>query len=533
MKARLRGSRSVDIDGRLRALGEAVSLAQGRLDAAVVERAAAVGDRAGVRLGHGTELTVVALAGATGSGKSSLFNALAGARLAAAGVRRPTTARPQACVWGEGAADDLLDWLGIAERHRLAGGDSRLDGMVLLDLPDHDSTEIAHRIEVDRLVELVDLLVWVVDPQKYADAALHNRYLRPLRSHSAVMLVALNRIDELGPPDRADCLIDLKRVLAEDGLDRVPVRAISCRTGEGLEDLKSVLRERVLARRAAVDRLTADVAAAAEALRSFCGDGRALKNDSGLKAVVDSLAEAAGVGLVADSVERSHRRESALRVGWPFTRWLKRARPDPLRRLHLTSDPEARTSLPPPTPVQRARLETSVRGLAEDRAGRLPDPWLEVARRRAAESLPELPRTLDRVVATTETKSRPPRWWALGGALQYLLALTVIAGVLWLTALFGIAWLRLPEPPTPEWEGFSYPTMMVVGGTLVGIALAFGARIAARVGGRRRAAQVRRRLRVRLTEVAESDIVTPLNEELEAYRAFCDAVGRATGPPGR
>ena len=35
-----------------------------------------------------------------------------------------------------------------------------------------------HRLEVDRLVELVDLLVWVLDPQKYADAALHDRYLR-------------------------------------------------------------------------------------------------------------------------------------------------------------------------------------------------------------------------------------------------------------------------------------------------------------------------------------------------------------------
>ncbi len=529
MKARLRGSKSVDLDSRLRALSEAVTLGRGRLDAAEVERAAAVGARAGGRLGHGTELTVAALAGATGSGKSSLFNALAGVRLAQAGVRRPTTARPQACVWGEGAADDLLDWLGIAERHRLTGGDSRLDGLVLLDLPDHDSTEVSHRIEVDRLVELVDLLVWVVDPQKYADAVLHNRYLRPLRGHAGVMLVALNRVDELGASDRADCLIDLKRVLGEDGLSRVPVKAISCRTGEGVEDLTSLLRERVAARRAAVDRLAADVTAAAEGLGSFCNGGRAQKGDSGLEAVVDSLAEAAGVGLVADSVDRSHRRESALRVGWPFTRWLKRARPDPLRRLHLTSDREARTSLPPPTPVQRARLEISVRRLAEDRAGRLPGPWPEVARRRAAESLPELPHTLDRVVANAETRTQPPRWWALGGALQYLLALTAMAGALWLTALFGVAWLRLPEPPTPEWEGFSYPTLMLIGGALVGIVLASIARFAARVGGRRRAARVRRRLRDRLCEVAESDIVAPLNEELDAYRGFCDAVRRAQG----
>ncbi|HEU4487656.1 MAG TPA: YfjP family GTPase, partial [Actinomycetota bacterium] len=193
MRARTRRSDELGIDSRLEALSEAVELGRGRLDPALIEQAAGVRARAGARLGHGTDLTVVALAGATGSGKSSLFNALAGFELAAVGVRRPTTGRPQACVWGQAAADELLDWLGIAERHHLSGGEEGLDGMVLLDLPDHDSTEASHRIEVDRLVELVDLLVWVVDPQKYADAALHERYLRPLRGHSSVMVVGLNR----------------------------------------------------------------------------------------------------------------------------------------------------------------------------------------------------------------------------------------------------------------------------------------------------------------------------------------------------
>jgi hypothetical protein len=32
-------------------------------------------------------------------------------------------------------------------------------------------------------VRLADMFVWVLDPQKYADAAIHNRYLAPLASH--------------------------------------------------------------------------------------------------------------------------------------------------------------------------------------------------------------------------------------------------------------------------------------------------------------------------------------------------------------
>ena len=52
---------------------------------------------------------------------------------------------------------------------------------------------------MNRLVGLVDLLVWVLDPQKYADAAVHERYLRPLARHGDVTVVVLNQIDRLPP----------------------------------------------------------------------------------------------------------------------------------------------------------------------------------------------------------------------------------------------------------------------------------------------------------------------------------------------
>ena len=68
---------------------------------------------------------------------------------------------------------------------------------MLLDLPDHDSTEVSHHLEVERLVGLTDLMVWVLDPQKYADAAVHQRFLAPLATHREVMLVVLNHIDEV------------------------------------------------------------------------------------------------------------------------------------------------------------------------------------------------------------------------------------------------------------------------------------------------------------------------------------------------
>ena len=65
---------------------------------AEAERVVAQVDR---RLALSGDATVVALAGATGSGKSSLFNVLSGTELATVGVRRPTTATPLAARWGD------------------------------------------------------------------------------------------------------------------------------------------------------------------------------------------------------------------------------------------------------------------------------------------------------------------------------------------------------------------------------------------------------------------------------------------------
>src|SRR3546814_19330728 len=81
--------------------------------------------------------------------------------------------------------------------------DNRLNGTVLLDLPDHDSTEVSHHLEVDRLVKLADLLVWVLDPQKYADAAIHDRSLKQLTTPQGVMVVVLNHIATVPAARRA------------------------------------------------------------------------------------------------------------------------------------------------------------------------------------------------------------------------------------------------------------------------------------------------------------------------------------------
>src|SRR3954452_3255484 len=105
---------------RLAGLGQAVEVADGRLELPEVGAARALLAKAGARAALG-DATVVALAGATGSGKSTLFNALSGSEVSTPGVRRPTTGVTHASVWGADGADRLLDWLEVPRRHRVEG----------------------------------------------------------------------------------------------------------------------------------------------------------------------------------------------------------------------------------------------------------------------------------------------------------------------------------------------------------------------------------------------------------------------------
>lgn len=266
-----------DLDARLAHLGAAVSALQPRTPSAVLDEAATALHRGSARLRLSADHTVVALAGATGSGKSSTFNALTGLDVAAVGVRRPTTSWAMACLWGSDGAADLLEWLGIPARHQvvrdslLDRGSDQLQGMVLLDLPDHDSTEVAHRLEVDRLVHLADVIVWVMDPQKYADAAIHDRLLRPNVQHAGVMVAVVNHIDEVPDEGRDNLYRDARRLLDDDGLSSVPLIATSARFGTGLDELRAELATRIADKAASRMRVSTDVDVAAQRLTSELG----------------------------------------------------------------------------------------------------------------------------------------------------------------------------------------------------------------------------------------------------------------------
>lgn len=525
---------------RVQALAEVVELAEGRSDDELVQQARKVVGHVDKRLAFSGDITVVALAGATGSGKSTTFNALSGTTLAEPGVTRPTTSKAMAAYWGDEIPEGLLDWLEVPRRHLVSGGDAALQGLVLLDLPDHDSTQTAHRDEVDRLVQLVDMFIWVVDPQKYADAALHDRYLKPLADHAEVMVVVLNQIDRLSPEQGEQALRDLRGLLDREGLAKAQVCGISALTGQGVDELRRQLATAIGNKQMAAKRLEADVVAVGKQLVDEIGHQPTTEvSAERTRQLNKALGEAAGVPVVTDAVLKATRRRGTLATGWPAVTWLKRFKPDPLKRLHLDAvqigrkrelEPARvqRTSLPGINGVQQARVDTAVRAVADEASAGLPRGWADAVRSASRDSSAVLADELDKAVATTDlAMDRGFGWWKIFQVLQWLLITAVIVGLGWLGArmafiYFGLADLSLG----PTWHGLPVPTLLVGGGVVAGIVLAMVSRVFVELNARSKANRAENVLEKSIGEVSHKRIVDPINAELRRYEKAQEAAAR-------
>lgn len=509
---------------RLHALERAVDASRGMMPDEVVDRAAGVRTNAGDRLARGDAAIVVALAGGTGSGKSTLFNALAGDDIADVGVRRPTTTDPVGLVVGDiEGADSLLDWLEVRKRFTPERKIGLADGLIVLDLPDHDSIRLDHKATVDRLVQRVDVLVWVLDPQKYAQGILHRGYLKDLRQHAEVQVVALNKTDELAASERDACITDLRRILASEGLGKVPIHAISATEGTGLGKLRTALSALADRRTAALQRIDGDLRKAADDLAAHLGlpPEKPLDPDP----LVEVVAAAARVDDRA-AAEAQRYAVSARRATRPP---VLRALSSTIRRKDRSGafsftdfDPEARD--PSPVAVQHALHELSVR------YGRgLTRPWRSRLREVALHASGPLQRLTTQALARVTATPPKRRWWRPLSLLWGVFELLVIVGVIWLAVIAASNYLQLPAIDAPTVAGgVSLPVVLTVGGLIGWLLFRFVRERLVATGARRYGQWVRRAYH---TEIAEAvkEAIAPLAVEIAAYQRLVQDLRAVVG----
>lgn len=585
-------------------LKDAISYGEGRVPETVLLDAAETLERLSQRRELSTEHTVIGFFGATGSGKSTLFNAIAGQNIALSAPTRPTTSTVQAAIWEAEGSEELLDWLGIDKRvypqtqalaaegeategnkatggvaapnavtepapglfnriRRAVGGRgemrTRTGGLILLDMPDFDSVTTTNRDLAARMMRYVDVLVWVVDPQKYADAVIHRDFMVPLAASGAQALCVLNQADKLAPAEVPAVLASLTRLLQAEGTEAhllaAPI-AVSARTGEGVDVLRDLLAQVAAAKSLSLQRTDAQLHATASQLRTYAGgEGTVLAGAYALEAeqkLVKACYTSSQAEQVLEAATASYRRAAGQRTGWILTRWMSRLKADPLRRLHLGQQEETKSaskaeksagmlgsdsenapelvasSLPPLSAAQKAGMANAVRQYSKQMAASIDEPWKRSMKEAALSREAELPELLERDMVRIDYglgRTRAP--WVIFNALQWIALLSALVGVGWLTLISGMAYLQiqLPPAPTPEGSPVPLPTLLLLLGILLGIASAGVGRLLTAMGSRYYARKLRGRLQTGMEKAVQSCVVAPVQQEakrLNAYRKALD-----------
>ncbi|WP_010206328.1 dynamin family protein [Salinibacterium sp. PAMC 21357] len=225
------------------------------LDGVVTQREAAaaavrqIDDYIRPRLADLDAPLLAVVGGSTGSGKSTIVNALLGVATTRAGVIRPTTRQPilvHAPVdAGWFASDRILPGLARVRGRISAPGtpassagdtpeESRIGELMLLehesvprslaiiDAPDIDSVADENRALATQLLAAADLWLFVTTANRYADAVPW-RLLENAAARSITVGIVLNRV----PPGALDEILpDLQMMLDDRGLSDAPVFSI-------------------------------------------------------------------------------------------------------------------------------------------------------------------------------------------------------------------------------------------------------------------------------------------------------------------
>jgi predicted GTPase len=436
---------------------------------------------------------------------------------------------------------------------------TRTGGLILLDMPDFDSVTTTNRDLAARMMRYVDVLVWVVDPQKYADAVIHRDFMVPLAASGAQALCVLNQADKLAPAEVPAVLASLTRLLQAEGTEAhllsAPI-AVSARTGDGVDVLRDLLAQVAAAKSLSLQRTDAQLHATASQLRTYAGgEGTVLAGAYALEAeqkLVKACYTSSQAEQVLQAATASYRRAAGQHTGWILTRWMSRLKADPLRRLHLGQQEETKSmskaekssgmlgsdsenapelvasSLPPLSAAQKAGMANAVRQYSKQMAARIDEPWKRSMKEAALSREAELPELLERDMVRIDYglgRTRAP--WVIFNALQWIALLSALVGVGWLTLISGMAYLQiqLPPAPTPEGSPVPLPTLLLLLGILLGIASAGVGRLLTAMGSRYYARKLRGRLQTGVEKAVQSCVVAPVQLEakrLNSYRKALD-----------
>jgi len=117
----------------------------------------------------GARPLIVAFMGGSGVGKSTLLNRLAGKPIARTGIERPTSREVTLFHHHSVAIQQLPEQLPITQIKIAQHDEEAKKNIIWIDMPDFDSTEQSNKQLVLQWLPHIDVLIYVVSPERYRD----------------------------------------------------------------------------------------------------------------------------------------------------------------------------------------------------------------------------------------------------------------------------------------------------------------------------------------------------------------------------
>jgi hypothetical protein len=311
-----------------------------------------------------------------------------------------------------------------------------------------------------------------------------------------------------------------------------------------------VLAETVSARRAASERIGADVDAIIERFLPYAsdaatGEGPTAESSEGAEDFYDvppvaaellaeSFARAAGASGVGQAVQSARELKAVDYVGWPVV-WLadRVVGRDPLRKLRLGNLwEELRQVSAGPAGAQQAEIDNALTALGDQVGAALPEPWSHTVRTAARSKARQIPAALGSAIGESlPAENAVTPWWRLAAAWQGLLLGGAVIGLAWMVAILVLGVFKAaPHAPAIFRDPVLLPwiAIMIAAILVLGWLTASGFMSLVTTAAAQERDHVDADMRSRMTVVAEQMVLQPIRQELSECSRFSAALRAAS-----
>lgn len=120
-------------------------------------------------------------------------------------------------------------------------------------------------------------------------------------------------------------------------------------------------------------------------------------------------------------------------------------------------------------------------------------------------------------------------WWTVVQVLQWIIFVAAVVGAGWLLLDLVLNYLQLPQLPVVRVGRAPLPTVMLLGGALLGMLVSLISRAGVELDARAKGARAERALTRSIVDVADRLVISPVNGELTRFNQGRQEASRAIG----